>query len=45
LRAVVEVTFDAAPFGVGRGDDVGAAARQRLDLPRQLRAPTTGGGK
>ena len=28
LRAVVQVAFDPAAFGVGRGDQVGAAAGQ-----------------
>ena len=31
LRAVVQVAFDPAAFGVGGGDQVGAAAGQRLD--------------
>ena len=35
LRAVVQVAFDPAAFGVGRGDQIGAAAGQRLDPQRQ----------
>ena len=38
LRAVVQVPLDPAAFGVGRVDQVGAAAGQRLDPQRQLLA-------
>ena len=38
LRAVVQVALDPAALGVGRGDDVGPAAGQRLDPLRQFLA-------
>src|ERR1035441_9987248 len=39
LRSVVQVAFDAAALGVGRGDDLGPAAGQRVDPLGQLLAP------
>jgi hypothetical protein len=36
LRAVVQIPFDPAALGVGRGDGVGPAAGQRLDPLRQF---------
>jgi hypothetical protein len=36
LSTVVQVAFDAAAFGVGRSDQVGAAAGQRLGPLGQL---------
>ena len=38
LRAVVQIPLDPAALGVGRGDDVGPAAGQRLDPLRQFLA-------
>ena len=37
LEAVVQVAFDALPFGVDRGDDPGSTGGQLVDPPRQLR--------